>query len=107
DPAAGRALLALSVPPAAAGTVAEPVDADIAPLPLDAGEPADAPGDVIEDAPDAPDANAAGAPAVDAGAVTRPARASAPLIPAPAPTIKDRWRTVRQLRGQGQLDRAV
>lgn len=103
DPAAGRALLALSAPPPGADAVAPPIDAGIATLPLDAGEPADA----TDDAPEAPDAHAVGAPAIDAGATTRPPRAPAPPVPAPPPTIKDRWRTARTLRGQGQLDRAV
>jgi hypothetical protein len=95
DPAAGRALLALSAPPPATdAVVVVPIDAGVAPSP-DAGEPVDAP---------APDA----APeAVDAGAATQPHRAPALPVPTPAPTVKDRWRTARQLRGQGQLDRAI
>src|SRR5262249_18705681 len=103
DPAAGRTLLALITPPAGESVT---TSVSRAPAP-DAGEPVDAPDDTIDDAaPDAPEARAPDPPAIDAGAATRPARAVA-SGPPPAPTIKDRWRTVRRLRGYGQFDRAI
>jgi len=108
-PAAGRALLALSAPPPppASEVVVAPVDAGVTVPPPDAGEASDAP--LADDAGEEVDA---GAPAIDAGVVKRPARALAP-VPAPAPgrppvpTFNDRAHTARSLLGQGQPDRAV
>jgi hypothetical protein len=95
DPADARVLLALAAPLAA--PVVEHADAGV-----------DAPVPPGEDLPDAA-SDASGDASDDAG--TDPGKGAAVAVPHPAPAIapaiKDRWRTARLLRGQGQFSAAV
>jgi hypothetical protein len=89
NPAAGRALLALSAPPVlVADGSGMPADAAVVLQPIDADEPVDGP--AVDAAP-------------DAGDTAQHVRVRPPV----APAIKDRWRTARLLRGQGQFAAAV
>jgi hypothetical protein len=87
DPADARALLALAGP--AVAPVLEGADAGIAAAAPPPGDGSDEGADAMTDA-------------------TSDAAVAAPHpAPATAPAIKDRWRTARLLRGQGQFSAAV
>jgi hypothetical protein len=118
DPAAGRALLALSVPPPVPPANENRIagESRLSSIALDAGVALDA--DVVLDAGSPGDADAvlvdAGEQPGDAaepdagGAVRHIAHlATASRAPGETPPIKDRWRTARLLRGQGKFARAV
>jgi hypothetical protein len=98
EPAAGRTLLALSAPPVdLAHAVADTADA--APEATDAAAPVDL-------APDALEADAA-VDATDLVARVPDAGTAQPVRAAPAPSVKDRWRSARLRRSQGQFTEAV
>jgi hypothetical protein len=98
EPAAGRTLLALLAPPVdLAHAVADTADA--APEATDAGAPVDL-------APDAMEADAA-VDATDLVARVPDAGTAQPVRAAPAPSVKDRWRSARLRRSQGQFTEAV